>query len=121
MEVAERGILVKLMLHEEFSTEKAFDEEILKNYIIGSGLSSNSKRSIGKVITYMLNKKHLARVKPNGFRVKYRRGEKAAPKLGFPKVGVPVSVDEVRDLRRSSEQIRTFLGRLEEELKLLRR
>lgn len=118
MDIAERGILVKLMLHEEFSTETPFDEEVLKNYIVGSGLSPNSKRSIQKVMSYMLNKKHLARTKPSGFKVKYRRGDKAAPKLGFPRVGIPTTSKEaILDLAGSITRVKTFLEKTGVELK----
>jgi len=117
MDVDERGILVKTMLREKYSTETPFDEEVLRNYIIESGLSPGSRRSIRRVINYMLRKGHLSRTADGKLKVKYRRGEKATPKLGFPRIGIPITAEEVSDLQQSIGRVQTFLGRVEEELK----
>jgi len=117
MNVDERGILVKTMLHEKYTTETPFDEEVLKNYIIESGLSPGSRRSIRRVTNYMLRNGHLTRTSHGLLKVKYRRGEKASPKLGFPKVGIPITLEEVSELQKNVGQVQAFLGKVEKELK----
>lgn len=82
MDIAQRALMVKANLYDEFGTARAFDRASLKQAICNSGLSPKSS-SIQKVVNYMRNNKHIKQPEHDVYQIMYRRKDRAHPK-GIP-------------------------------------
>jgi hypothetical protein len=82
MDIAQRSLMVKANLYETMGTTKVFNRVSLEYAICNSGLSPKSS-SIQKVISYLIQNRHIKKCDRGLYKVLYRRKDEARPK-GIP-------------------------------------